>query len=36
MARGIQAGDKAPDFTLPSQSGGQVRLYDRNQSRVPG
>jgi peroxiredoxin Q/BCP len=29
MARGIQAGDKAPDFTLPSQSGEQVRLYDR-------
>ena len=29
MARGIQAGDKAPDFTLPSQSGDQVRLQDR-------
>jgi len=29
MARGIRAGDKAPDFTLPSQSGEQVRLYDR-------
>ncbi|MFI7705836.1 peroxiredoxin [Nonomuraea sp. NPDC049480] len=29
MARGIQAGDKAPDFTLPSQSGQPVRLYDR-------
>jgi peroxiredoxin Q/BCP len=29
MARGIQVGDKAPDFTLPSQSGDQVRLYDR-------
>jgi peroxiredoxin Q/BCP len=29
MARGIQVGDKAPDFTLPSQSGEQVRLYDR-------
>ena len=25
MARGIQAGDKAPDFTLPSQSGEPVR-----------
>ena len=29
MARGIQVGDKAPDFTLPSQSGEQVRLQDR-------
>jgi thioredoxin-dependent peroxiredoxin len=29
MARGIQVGDKAPDFTLPSQSGEQVRLYNR-------
>ena len=29
MALGIQAGDKAPDFTLPSQSGEPVRLYDR-------
>ena len=29
MARGIKVGDKAPDFTLPSQSGEQVRLYDR-------
>jgi peroxiredoxin Q/BCP len=29
MARGIQVGDKAPDFTLPAQSGEQVRLYDR-------
>src|ERR1700733_9464534 len=29
MARGIQAGDKAPDFTLPAQSGEQVRLSDR-------
>ncbi len=34
MARGIQAGDKAPDFTLPSQSGDQVRLYDRLGQRV--
>jgi thioredoxin-dependent peroxiredoxin len=29
MANGIRAGDKAPDFTLTSQSGEQVRLYDR-------
>jgi thioredoxin-dependent peroxiredoxin len=29
MARGVQVGDKAPDFTLPSQSGEPVRLYDR-------
>src|SRR6202050_866254 len=29
MARGIQVGDQAPDFTLPSQSGEQVRLYAR-------
>ncbi len=29
MARGIQVGDKAPDFTLTSQSGEQVRLQDR-------
>jgi thioredoxin-dependent peroxiredoxin len=29
MARGIQVGDQAPDFTLPSQSGEQVRLSDR-------
>ena len=29
MARGIGVGDKAPDFTLPSQSGEQVRLQDR-------
>ncbi len=29
MARGIQVGDKAPDFTLPSQSGEPVRLHDR-------
>lgn len=29
MARSIQVGDKAPDFTLTSQSGDQVRLYDR-------
>ena len=29
MARSIQAGDKAPDFTLPSQAGEPVRLGDR-------
>jgi thioredoxin-dependent peroxiredoxin len=29
MARGIGVGDKAPDFTLPAQSGEQVRLGDR-------
>jgi peroxiredoxin Q/BCP len=34
MARGVQAGDKAPDFTLPSQSGEQVRLEDRLGERV--
>ena len=33
MAR-IQVGDKAPDFTLPSQSGEQVRLQDRLGDRV--
>ena len=34
MARGIGVGDKAPDFTLPAQSGEQVRLYDRIGERV--
>jgi thioredoxin-dependent peroxiredoxin len=34
MARGIQAGDKAPDFTLPSQAGEPVRLSDRLGERV--
>jgi len=34
MAPGIQVGDKAPDFTLPSQSGEPVRLYDRLGDRV--
>jgi peroxiredoxin Q/BCP len=29
MARGIQVGDKAPDFTLPAQDGTLVRLSDR-------
>jgi peroxiredoxin Q/BCP len=33
MAR-VKAGDKAPDFTLPSQSGEQVRLHDRLGDRV--
>jgi thioredoxin-dependent peroxiredoxin len=34
MARGIQPGDKAPDFTLPSQSGEPVRLSGRLGERV--
>jgi peroxiredoxin Q/BCP len=34
MARGIQVGDKAPDFTLPAQTGEQVRLSDRLGQRV--
>jgi len=34
MARGIGVGDKAPDFTLPSQSGDEVRLSDRLGDRV--
>ena len=34
MARGIGVGDKAPDFTLSSQSGEPVRLYDRIGQRV--
>ena len=34
MARGVQVGDKAPDFTLPSQTGEQVRLQDRLGERV--
>ena len=34
MPRGVQVGDKAPDFTLPSQSGEDVRLYDRLGERV--
>lgn len=29
MPRGIGVGDKAPDFTLPSNSGEDVTLYDR-------
>src|SRR5579871_1818328 len=34
MAGRIQVGDKAPDFTLPSQSGEPVRLHDRLGERV--
>jgi peroxiredoxin Q/BCP len=34
MARGIKAGDKAPDFTLPAQNGAPVRLRDRLGQRV--
>jgi peroxiredoxin Q/BCP len=34
MAHGIQVGSKAPDFTLPSQSGAPVRLEDRLGERV--
>ena len=34
MARGVQVGDKAPDFILPAQSGEQVRLQDRLGERV--
>jgi thioredoxin-dependent peroxiredoxin len=34
MARGVQVGDKAPDFTLPSQTGEQVRLSDQLGSHV--
>jgi thioredoxin-dependent peroxiredoxin len=33
MAR-VQVGDKAPDFTLSSQAGEPVRLYDRLGDRV--
>src|SRR6201995_1605057 len=34
MAIRIQAGDKAPDFTLPDQSGEEVHLHDRIGKRV--
>jgi len=34
MSSGIKVGDKAPDFTLPSQSGDQVRLNDVLGERV--
>ena len=34
MARGIQAGDQAPDFTLPTQSGETFELKDHLGDRV--
>src|SRR5580698_1782758 len=34
VARAVGVGDKAPDFTLTSQSGEQVRLQDRLGDRV--
>jgi peroxiredoxin Q/BCP len=34
MGQNIQVGSKAPDFTLPSQSGQPVRLADRLGERV--
>jgi peroxiredoxin Q/BCP len=34
MARGVQVGDKAPDFTLNSQAGAPVRLQDRLNERA--
>jgi peroxiredoxin Q/BCP len=34
MARGVQVGDKAPDFTLPAQSGEAVQLQSRLGDRV--
>jgi thioredoxin-dependent peroxiredoxin len=34
MAGGIQVGDQAPDFTLQSQKGEEVRLRDRLGQRV--
>ena len=34
MAHGVRAGDTAPDFTLPAQSGDLVRLKDRLGNRV--
>ncbi len=34
MARGIEVGDNAPDFTLPAQNGEPVRLHDRLGERV--
>jgi thioredoxin-dependent peroxiredoxin len=33
MARGLSAGDKAPDFNLPSQTGEPVRLTERLRER---
>ena len=34
MARGIQVGDQAPDFTLPTQAGENFRLQDHIGERV--
>jgi peroxiredoxin Q/BCP len=34
MASSVKVGDKAPDFTLPAQSGEPVRLQDRLGERV--
>jgi peroxiredoxin Q/BCP len=34
MARGIQVGDEAPDFTLPTQSGETFQLKDHMGERV--
>jgi peroxiredoxin Q/BCP len=34
MKSSVAVGDKAPDFTLPAQSGDQVRLADRLGERV--
>jgi peroxiredoxin Q/BCP len=34
MSSPVHPGDKAPDFTLPDQSGAQVRLSDRLGERV--
>ena len=34
MARGIQVGDQAPDFTLPTQSGETFQLQDHLGQRV--
>jgi peroxiredoxin Q/BCP len=34
VARGIQVGDQAPDFTLPTQSGENFRLKDHIGERV--
>ena len=34
MASSVKVGDKAPDFTLPAQSGEPVRLLDRLGERV--
>src|ERR1700748_1241563 len=34
MARGIQVGDKAPDFTLPAQNGAPVKVSEPLDQRV--